>query len=135
MILNDKDQVLLGRRHHDPKKADTKITGADTWTMPGGKLEYGESFEECALRETREECGLELEDLEVMCINNDKDEKAHFVTIGLFAEKFSGAPQVLEPETIVECKWFDLDNLPDNIYFPSKKVLANYNAGKFYLDN
>lgn len=55
MILNKEGNVLLGRRHEDPDKADSVFRVADVWTMPGGKLEYGESFEEGAKREEFEE--------------------------------------------------------------------------------
>ncbi len=48
------DQVLLHRRVKDPNKG--------LWVAPGGKLEPTESPTECAVREMREETGLELED-------------------------------------------------------------------------
>jgi hypothetical protein len=38
----------------------------------------------------------------------------------------------MEPDEIVEWKWFALDNLPDKIFFPSEKILKNYLDGKFY---
>ncbi len=133
MILNEKDQVLLGRRHEDPNKADSVFRVSDVWTMPGGKLEYGESFEEGATREVLEETGIKLRNPKVMCINQDMNEHAHFITIGLFSREYEGYPQVMEPEEITEWKWFDLDKLPENIYFPSLKVLKNYKQQKFYI--
>ncbi|MEI8090892.1 MAG: NUDIX domain-containing protein [bacterium] len=54
MILRD-GKVLLGQRHLDPEKASSLMHGEGTWTMPGGKTEYHESFEEMAYRETLEE--------------------------------------------------------------------------------
>ena len=131
MILRE-GKVLLGRRHEDPAKADSNLRGEGTWTMPGGKLEFGETFEECARRETLEETGIQLDDVKVICVNNDRDERAHFVTIGLFADVFTGEPQVMEPDTIVEWDWFDLDHLPSPLYFPSAEVLENYKKKQFY---
>ena len=132
MILKD-DKVLLGKRHEDPEKASSLLNGAGTWTMPGGKLHFGETFEEGAKRETMEETGIKLNKVEVVCVNNDRVETAHFITIGLFSEDFEGEPQVMEPDEITEWKWFDLDNLPSPIYFPSAKVLENYKNKKFYI--
>ena len=132
MIMKD-GRVLLGRRHSDPEKADSELHGEGTWTMPGGKLEYGESFEDGAKREVREETNLLLKDVKVICVNNDKNEFAHFVTVGLFSDNFSGEPRVMEPDEIVEWKWFDLDNLPTPMYFPSVKVAENYKKKLFYI--
>ncbi|MBW3019614.1 NUDIX domain-containing protein [Candidatus Woesearchaeota archaeon] len=127
------NKVLLGRRHEDPEKAGSLLKGAGTWTMPGGKLNFGETFEEGARRETMEETGIKLNTVKVICVNNDAVETAHFVTIGLFSDDFEGEPKVMEPDKITEWNWFDLDALPDPIYFPSAKVLENYKQKKFYL--
>ncbi len=37
-------KVLLGKRHDDPEKASSLLKGAGTWTMPGGKLDFSETF-------------------------------------------------------------------------------------------
>ena len=132
MLVKD-GKILLGKRHSDPEKADSELHGEGTWTMPGGKLEYGESFEEGAKREVSEETGIQLDEVKVICINNDKNEYAHFVTIGLFADKFSGEAKVMEPDEIVGWKWFALDNLPTPLYFPSAKVIRNYRQNLFYV--
>ncbi len=132
MLLKD-NKVLLGHRHIDPKKADSELHGEGTWTMPGGKLEYGESFEEGALREVIEETGITLKSVKVIAVNNDKNEFAHFITIAMFSADFEGAPKVMEPDEITEWRWFDLNNLPKPIYFPSAKVIENYRQRKFYI--
>jgi len=132
MILKD-GRVLLGKRHEDPEKAGSELHGEGTWTMPGGKLEWGESFEEGAVREVMEETGMALKDAKVICVNNDKNEHAHFVTIGLFSENFEGDPKVMEPDEITEWRWFKLNQLPEKIFLPSKKALENYNKKKFYI--
>jgi ADP-ribose pyrophosphatase YjhB (NUDIX family) len=134
LMLRD-GKVLLGKRHIDPNKADSELHGEGTWTMPGGKLEYGESFEEGGIREVLEETGMFLNDINVICVNNDKNDYAHFVTIGLFSDNFKGEPKVMEPDEITEWKWFDLNNLPKPIYFPSEKLLENYLRKEFYIKN
>lgn len=132
MLMRDRN-VLFGRRHDDPVKADSVLRGEGTWTLPGGKLDYGESFEEGARREVAEETGIKLHSVRVIAVNNDKNEYAHFVTIGMFSDDFLGEATVMEPDEIVEWKWFSLDNLPSPLYFPSAKLLDNYRLGEFYL--
>ena len=132
IILNDKNQILLGLRNEDEEKADSELHGEGTWTMPGGKLEYGESFEQAGIRETKEETDLNVTDIEVFCMNNDLNSYAQFVTIGLIAKEYTGEVKVTEPDEIVDWKWFDLDNLPKNLFIPSRKCLQNYFDKKFY---
>ena len=133
MILNKEDKLLLGKRHEDPEKAGSEFHGEGTWTMPGGKMEFQEGVEEGATREVEEETGIRIHNPEVFCVNNDMVEDAHFVTFGLLVKDFEGEPQVLEPNEITEWRWFDLDDLPHPIFFPSARVLENYKQGKFYL--
>ncbi|MEN9605037.1 MAG: hypothetical protein RJB39_722 [Candidatus Parcubacteria bacterium] len=134
MILNN-NKVLLGQRHVDPAKADSELQGEGTWTMPGGKLHYGESFEEGAKREVSEETGLDISinDLKVISLTNDIGANAHFVTVGLLLKNDNvDEPKVMEPDEITQWKWFELNDLPSPLFFPSKKILDNYAAGEFY---
>jgi 8-oxo-dGTP diphosphatase len=132
MILKNR-KILLGRRNKDPKKADSELHGEGTWTMPGGKLEYQENFEEGAFREVLEETGIKLKNIKIICINNDKNEHAHFITISMLSTDFEGEAKVMEPDEITEWRWFASKELPKNIYPPSKKVLENFKEKKFYL--
>jgi len=132
VMLIKNNKILLGKRHEDPEKASSLLKGAGTWTMPGGKLHFQESFEEAAKREVMEETGIKIKNPKIICINNDKIESVHFVTIGLISYDLEGEPETREPDEITEWKWFDLNNLPEPLYFPSAKVIENYKAGAFY---
>ena len=132
MLVRD-GKVLLGKRHVDPEKADSELNGAGTWTMPGGKLEFGESFEDGARRELFEETGMTLDRVKVICVDNSKIDEAHFVTVGMFSEFFVGEARVMEPDEITEWRWFDLDDLPEPLYFPSERILENYKLKRFYV--
>ncbi len=134
MILKD-NKILLGQRHFDKEKADSLMNGEGTWTMPGGKLDFGESFEQGGKREVKEETDIDiqLEDLKVISLNNDIVPMAHFVTIGLLCENFVGEAKVMEPDEITKWEWFDLNNLPTPLFKPSQKVIENYKRGEIYL--
>ena len=133
MVLKD-GKVLLGQRHPDPVKADSAMHGEGTWTMPGGKLHFGEGFEEGAQRELFEETGIRVEiaNLKVISLTNDMVPDAHFITVGLLCEKFEGEAQVLEPDEITQWKWFSLDALPTPLFPPSQKILNNFKDKVFY---
>jgi len=133
MVFNDKNQLLLGLRNSDETKADSELHEEGTWTMPGGNIEYGETFEEAGIREAREETGIILKDLEIICVQTDKNEYAHYVSVGMIAHSFEGTPQAIEPDEIVKWEWFDLDKLPSNIFSPSKKTIDCYLNKKFYM--
>ncbi len=127
MIFKD-NQVLLGKRHGDPAKADSELHGEGSWTMPGGKLHFQEELEEAACREVLEETGLEVnrEKLAIISVTNDIVPDAHFVTIGFLCREFTGEPQIMEPDEIIEWRWFTLDKLPNPIFFPSEKIIKNF---------
>lgn len=133
MILKN-NQILLGHRHSDAQKADSAMHGEGSWTMPGGKLHFQENPEDGACREVMEETGLTVakENLKLISISNDKVSDAHFITFGFLCEIVDGEAQVMEPDEIVEWKWYDLDNLPTPMFFPSQRVLDNYLAKTIY---
>ncbi len=132
MLMKNK-KILLGKRHEDPAKAGSALKGEGTWTMPGGKLHFGETFEQAAIRETMEETGIELGQTKVICINNDMVDSAHFITVGLYSEDFEGEPKVMEPDEITEWRWFGLNDLPVPLFFPSARVIENYMQKRFYI--
>tara|TARA_Y100000310_G_C20674081_1_gene811904 strand:+ start:943 stop:1389 length:447 start_codon:yes stop_codon:yes gene_type:complete len=133
ILLKDNTKILFGKRHIDPDKADSEMRGEGTWTLPGGKIEYQESFEETAIREVKEETDIDVKDCQVICVNNNKNKHAHFVTIGLYSDNFKGEPSVMEPDEITEWQWFDLDKLPDPMFFPSANIIENFKRKMFYI--
>ncbi|MBW2997737.1 NUDIX domain-containing protein [Candidatus Woesearchaeota archaeon] len=133
MMLRD-GKILLGKRHTDPEKADSELHGEGTWTMPGGKIDFGESPEQAVVRELQEETGMDAnpEKLKLVSVSNDAVDDAHFITLGFLCEDCEGEPSVLEPDEITEWRWFALDALPERVFFPSANVLQNYLAGRIY---
>ena len=125
VLILDGDKVLLGHR-----AVNIKDTGGifepDTWTLPGGKQEYDETILECAIREVKEETNLDIEDLEVYGADDDIQPNKHFVTLYVKALKYSGELKIMEPDKQDKWEWYDLDELPDNLYSPSKKALKLY---------
>lgn len=128
VILLKDNKVLLGQRNEDALKADSLLHGEGTWTLPGGKLDFKEDIENCAFREVFEETNIKInkDKLRIVSVTNDIVEDAHFVTLGFLCEEFEGEPEVMEPDEIIKWKWFDSNNLPSPMFFPSEKVIKNF---------
>lgn len=124
MILNE-NKILLGHRAKN-KKDTGGIFEVDCWTLPGGKQEYNETFLDGAKREVKEETNLDIDDLKLFGVADDIQPDRHYITMHVIAKKYNGEPQVMEPTKEDEWKWFDLDNLPKNLYSPSKKFIESY---------
>ena len=133
MLLRD-GKVLLGKRHDDPNKADSELDGEGTWTMPGGKLDFGDKIADGAARELVEETGIEIDPskLKLHSVTNERTSNAHFVTIGFICKESEGEAKTLEPDEITEWKWFALDDLPDKVFPASFKMLEQYKSGEIY---
>ncbi|KKS66113.1 MAG: MutT/nudix family protein [Parcubacteria group bacterium GW2011_GWA1_42_7] len=134
VMIEKKGKILLGRRHSDPKKASSELHGEGAWTMPGGKLHFGETPEEGACREVLEEIGVKINSrrLKLISVSNDMVSDAHFITLGFRYPSFKGSPKVMEPDEIVEWRWFNPKALPSPMYFPSERVFKHFKRGKIY---
>ncbi|MES2437385.1 MAG: NUDIX domain-containing protein [Patescibacteria group bacterium] len=109
--------------------------GSGTFMIAGGHLEFGESFEQAALREAKEETGLiDLIMKGIVSISNDIAYDKHYVSITMLVESKTGEPYDAEPEKSKNWKWYDRNDLPENIFIPSRKSIKNYLGGVMYSD-
>ncbi|KAA8652045.1 hypothetical protein EYZ11_004169 [Aspergillus tanneri] len=100
-VLNPQGRIIIGKRQGSH--------GAGTWGLPGGHLEFNETFEACAKREVFEETGLKIKDIKFLTATNDimRAEGKHYVTVfvGGVVTEANAQPKVIEPEKCAEWQW------------------------------
>lgn len=100
--------------------------GAGSWAPPGGHVEFGESFEETARREAKEETGLELTNVRFGFVTNDPlpEENKHYVTIWMTSDAMKGAERIMEPEKCDGLQWCDATSLPEPLFYNWKTMMS-----------
>mgnify|MGYP000116422264 CR=1 FL=1 len=100
------------------------------WAIPGGFVEYGESCEETAIREAKEETGLDLENLRQFKTysNPGRDPRFHTISTVFIAK---GKGNLKSGDDAKKAGIFKRENLPENIAFDHKNILMEY----FYFKN
>jgi ADP-ribose pyrophosphatase YjhB (NUDIX family) len=127
-IVVKNGRVLLARRGKEPSYG--------LWSLPGGAVDLGEGLKLAAQRETREECGIEveitdvLEVVERMVRDADGRVQFHYVIVDYLARWASGDLQS-SPE-VLEARWVAPEDFPrfDMTRGTAEVVLRMLDAGK-----
>ncbi len=121
LIVDENRRLLLLKR-----------SDSGCWGPPGGAVELGESVEQAAQREVREETGLELGPLSLFGVFSGPElfyrypngDEVHNVTIVYLAPQAHGAVCLNNEHT--EWGWFSADNLPAQISPPILPVIEQF---------
>lgn len=119
VIVEIDGKILLVRRKNPPFG----------WAIPGGFIDYGESAETAAVREIREETGVEISGLiQFHCYSDPRrDPRHHTVTI-VFTASGEGTPRA--GDDAAGCGLFTGDALPSPLAFDHADILADYFRAK-----
>ena len=99
VIVDDRDHVLLVKHAY----------GERNWELPGGGGDTGESAEETARREAREEVGIELDDVRLTGVYWESSADFHHF---VFRARTAEMPRVADKNEITEVGWFSREALP-----------------------
>ncbi|MDE2038169.1 MAG: NUDIX domain-containing protein [Patescibacteria group bacterium] len=121
IVVNDEGKILVGKR---------KGSHARKYSIPGGHLEMGETFEQGAVREMKEETGIDISDPKVIAVTNNletyKEEGKHYVSVILLVRNYSGEARIMEPEKCEGWIWADPRALPQPHFDASAMGVACY---------
>ena len=121
IIIELEKGIVLVRRKNPPRG----------WALPGGFIDYGETAEHAAIREAKEETGLEVRLVRVLGVYSDPGRDPRFHTLStVYIARGSGHPQGGDDAERAEV--FPLEALPDVIVFDHRKIIEDY--GRFVLD-
>lgn len=126
VIIKKENKVLLGFRKSSH--------GKNTWSFPGGHLEFNEEIEDCARREVKEEVGINIKNLKRGPFTNDifKKEGKHYITLYVISDYDNGDVKVMEPEKCEKWEWFPWEKLPYPLFLPVKNLKkTNFNPFNF----
>ncbi|HEC97788.1 MAG TPA: NUDIX hydrolase [Nitrospirae bacterium] len=100
------------------------------WALPGGFVDYGESLEAAAVREAREETGLEVDLVRQFHAYSEpeRDSRFHTITI-VYIARAKGTPRAGDDAADVGV--FARDNLPEDIAFDHRDILMDYFEKKY----
>jgi 8-oxo-dGTP diphosphatase len=115
IIIEVTDGIILIERKNEPLG----------WALPGGFVDYGETLEHAAVRESQEETSLSVVDLRLMGCYSDPQRDPRYHTIStVFVAKGEGTP--LAGDDAARLGIFPLTSLPEPLCFDHRTILQDY---------
>ena len=128
IIENSAGEVLIGRRIG---------SHAQKYSIPGGAVKLGETFEEAATREALEEHDITVIEPRVIAVTNNletfREDGVHFISIILHARRFKGEPKIMEPAKCRKILWCNPRMLPEPHFDASRFAIRCFLQNEHYL--
>jgi 8-oxo-dGTP pyrophosphatase MutT (NUDIX family) len=130
LLMNEQNQLLMMKR-----------TDNLCWGVPGGSLELGETLEECIKRETSEEAGIEIEQMQLFGIYSGEDlhytypngDEVYMIS-AVYQSKIDHPLIRLNLDEHSSYCFFNLNEIPEDVSPPIKPILRDLLAKIFEYD-
>jgi 8-oxo-dGTP diphosphatase len=122
IIIRKDGSIVLVKRLNPPFQGE--------WAIPGGFVEYGETVEAAAIREAKEETGLDVELAKIVGVYSDpnRDPRGHTVSICFLAHEVHG--ELRADTDAKEARSFQTKSLPSRLAFDHARMLADAEVEK-----
>jgi 8-oxo-dGTP diphosphatase len=123
-----KDELLLGLGHSAANRETI-------YAVPGGHWESGETLAEAVMRETLEEAGVKVQNLQFISLYEffNPEKGKSYATIGFSGILLSGTPTVMEPDRKSNWAWFSpSDALALPLFAPDKVLIERAVSGTVF---
>lgn len=126
-VILEQDNKLFFLRRANTGWADGLLT------VPAGHVDKGSQVREAAIKEAKEEAGVdvEMEDLEFVHVDYLRDEYTNFY---FKAKKWTGEPKLGEPDLASEAVWIDKDELPDDVTPQLQRLFKQLKEGTYFSE-
>lgn len=129
VILSSGDKILL------QKRSGTGFADGMWDFSASGHVEENEPMSKTVIREVKEELGVDVKDMRFIGLMHNLGEDGVSRYLGVFkVDGYVGEPQICEPDKCSELKWFDVNDLPENMIDSRKAALAKTNEPGFYIE-
>ncbi len=133
IVINLEEQILLVKHRKGPRQY---------WVLPGGRMEYGETFYECGVREVKEETGLDVDVERIIFLSEAiaPDRSRHIVNVFMTARTVGGSLKLGNEPVLAGLEFKSLEELESISLYPpvSQQILdylGNSDNGIKYLGN
>ncbi len=120
IIIEYRGGIVLIKRKNEPLG----------WALPGGFVDYGETLEDAAIREAKEETGLDVKLIRQFHTYSDprRDPRRHTISTVFIAK---GEGELKPGDDAQSADVFTKDNLPEPIVFDHKEIITDYFTGRY----
>jgi 8-oxo-dGTP diphosphatase len=115
-VVIEDDSVLWVQRRFEPRKG--------LWTMPAGFVEYDEHVEECAVREAKEETGLDVELIRLLGAYMAMDDPRTRVVLLLYLARRTGG-ELVPGDDASDARFLPIDSAPPIAFRAHEKALGD----------
>ena len=125
-LTDDGKEILFQRR------CNTGYMDGKYEISCSGHLEKGESLSNAMIREAKEELGIEIQEKDLQLVFVNHSYKEDYIQIYFTTQKYKGIPQIIEKDKCDDLRWFNSNNLPNNIMDRIERAIKCIESGVLY---